>query len=133
MKATHTVHKHSHYSEQITVFLSFLCAVHCVATPFLVLFLPMAATFFEQYHWLEYIIVLSVFLLGTSSILHGYKEHHQNKIPAYIFFGGLILLASASVTKLIFGLHNETHHFLSAIGGIACGIGQFYNLKLSSK
>src|SRR5665647_254470 len=99
MKIRKSIRKHKHYSEQITVFLSVLCTIHCILTPILVALLPVVGNYFEQYHWVEYIIILSVFLLGTSSILHGYKYHHQNKFPAYIFFAGLIMLCSATIMR----------------------------------
>lgn len=133
MKVHKNTHKHKHYSAQISVWLSVLCAIHCIITPVLVVLLPVAGAYFEQYHWIEYIIIASVFVLGTSSILHGYKYHHQNKIPAFIFFGGLIFLMSASLLKIVFEINSSSGHLLSGIGGIAAGIGQLYNLKLSSK
>lgn len=132
MKVRKNTHKHKHYSEQITVFLSVLCAIHCILTPILVILLPVAGSYFEQYHWIEYIIIVSVFVLGTSSILHGYKYHHQNKIPAFVFFGGLVFLMSASLLKIVFDVNDTSGHLLSGIGGIATGFGQLYNLKLSN-
>lgn len=131
MKVHKNTHKHKHYSEQLSVFLSVLCAVHCIITPVLVVLLPVAGAYFEEYHWIEYIIISSVFVLGTSSILHGYKFHHQNKIPAFVFFGGLILLTAASIMKLVFNVNEMSVHLISGIGGIASGFGQLYNLKLS--
>lgn len=133
MKLHRNIHNHKHYSEQITVFLSVLCAIHCIITPVLVVLMPVAAVYFEQYHWIEYIIVASVFILGTSSILHGYKNHHQNKMPAYIFFGGLMLLFSAALLRFMFDVHNTSEHLISGIGGVASGLGQLYNLKLSNQ
>ena len=131
MKVNKNTHKHKHYSEQISVFLSVLCAIHCILTPILVVLLPVAGAYFEQYHWVEYIIISSVFVLGTSSILHGYKDHHQNKIPAFIFFGGLILLSTAAIMKGLFDVSDISTHLISGIGGISSGIGQLYNLKLN--
>jgi hypothetical protein len=131
MKLRRNKHIHKHYSEQITVILSLLCAIHCIITPLLVILLPVAGAYFEEYHWVEYIIIGSVFVLGTSSILHGYKYHHQNKIPAYIFFGGLVFLCSAALLQFIYENHGSTEHLISGIGGIACGFGQLYNLKLN--
>lgn len=131
MKLRRNKHIHKHYSEQITVVLSLLCAIHCIITPLLVILLPVAGAYFEEYHWIEYIIIGSVFILGTSSILHGYKYHHQNKIPAYIFFGGLILLCSAAFLQYMNEGFAATEHFISGIGGVLCGLGQLYNLKLN--
>ena len=133
MKLQINKHIHKHYTEKITVFLSVLCTVHCILTPILVVLLPVVGAYFEQYHWIEFVIIGSVFILGTSSILHGYKYHHHNKIPAYIFFGGLILMSSAAMFRLVFHVRDISEHLISGIGGIACGIGQLYNLKLSNK
>ena len=131
MKVHKNKHIHSHYPEKISVLLSVLCAIHCIITPVMVLVLPVVGSYFEQYHWLEYIIISSVFVLGTSSVLHGYRYHHQNKIPAFIFFAGLILLCSGTLIKLFFNTTDTSTHFISGLGGIAAGIGQLYNLKLS--
>jgi len=131
MKVSKDIHKHKHYSEHITVFLSVLCTIHCVLTPVIIVMMPVAAAYFIQYHWVEYVIIASVFVLGTSAILHGYKNHHHHRVPAFIFFFGLILLCSGSVIKLFFHVDDISTHLLSGIGGIACGIGQLYNLKLS--
>jgi predicted tellurium resistance membrane protein TerC len=131
MKVHRNKHKHKHYSEQITVFLSVLCVLHCILTPVLIIALPVAAGFLHQYHWVEYILISSVFVLGTSSILHGYKEHHQNKLPAYLFFGGLIFLCAASIAGIVFKIDDASEHLISGIGGVGAGLGQLYNLKLS--
>ena len=125
-------HNHKHYSEQIAVFLSVLCTIHCVITPILVVILPAVGQYFEQYHWVENIIILSVFVLGTSAVLHGYKEHHHNKIPSFIFFFGLMILSASSFAKYIFNIENASLHFWSGLGGIIAGVGQLYNLKLSN-
>lgn len=131
MKVHNNTHNHKHYTEQVTVILSVLCAIHCIITPILVVLLPIAATYFEQYHWIEYIIIVSVFVLGTSSILHGYKNHHQNKVPAFIFFVGLMLMCTSVLVKFLFHTNDSTLHLISGIGGVAAGAGQLYNLKLS--
>ena len=131
MKVHKDTHTHKHYAEQATVFLSALCAIHCMLTPVLLVIMPVDAPYFEQYHRVEYILVGSVFILGTSSILHSYKHHHQKKLPAYIFFFGLMLLFAAAILKLFFHTAETPTHLLSGIGGITAGVGQLYNLKLS--
>ncbi|MEN9447940.1 MAG: hypothetical protein RJA25_1230 [Bacteroidota bacterium] len=131
MKVQHNTQNHKHYAERMTVFLSALCAVHCMLTPILLVVMPVAAAYFEQYHWVEYILILSVFILGTSSILHGYKHHHHSKIPAYAFFAGLILMSTAAIINILFQVDSNFMHLLSGIGGVSAGVGQLYNLKLS--
>src|SRR4051812_18331795 len=94
------------YSRQITIGLTILCAIHCIFTPILLILLPVAGAYFEKYHWVEYIIIASVILVGSSAILHGYKDHHQNKLPVYIFFAGIVLLCTSSILKFMFNIHD---------------------------
>jgi hypothetical protein len=131
MKVRKNKQNHKHYSQQITLFLTVLCAIHCMLTPILLVLLPVAGSYFEQYHWVEYVIIASVFFIGTSAVLHGYKDHHQNKLPVYVFIGGLVLLSAGSIMKIVFNVNDMSEHFLSGMGGITCGLGQLYNLKLS--
>ena len=123
---------HHHYANKWSVILSFLCAIHCIVTPFLVLALPFAAEYLNQYHWVELILIGGVFVLGTSSILHGYKYHHHKKTPAYLFIGGLVFLTSSAIIEYGFHYQNYAQHFISGVGGILSGIGQLYNFKLSN-
>jgi hypothetical protein len=44
------------------------CAIHCMITPILVILMPMAGMYLEKYHWIEYVIILSVIVLGSVSL-----------------------------------------------------------------
>jgi hypothetical protein len=123
---------HQHTANKWSVILSFACAVHCILTPIIVIALPFAAEFMRQYHWIDLILISGVFVLGTTAILHGYKYHHQQKTPAYLFISGLVLLASAAIMEYGFGYENNYHHFISGVGGVLSGVGQLYNFKLSN-
>lgn len=131
MKVQKNAHIHHHYANQWSVLLSFLCAIHCILTPFAVILLPFAAPFLDSYHWIDLVLAGGVFVLGTSSILHGYRYHHQQKLPAYLFIGGLVLMISALIMDYGYGDGGNVHHFISACGGILAGIGQLHNFRLS--
>lgn len=133
MKIRKKIYPHKHYTEQFAVFLSVLCTIHCILTPILVALLPVAGAYFEQYHWVEYVIFLSVFLLGSSSIYHGYKTHHHNPAPAYIFSAGLLLMLSSVFIKLLGFAHADLWHLFGGLGGILSGTAQLYDLKLSRR
>lgn len=122
---------HHHYANRWSLALSFLCAIHCILTPILVILLPFATPFLEKYHWIDLVLAGGVFVLGTSSILHGYRYHHQRKMPAYLFIGGLVLMSSAFILNYGYEDAGNAHHIISAIGGILAGIGQLQNFRLS--
>ena len=90
--------------------LSVGCAIHCVVSPFLFLFLP----FFNHSadgldHTFDLILICFAGILGFSALLHSFKGHHQNPF-----------------------LHNPFLHLpLMVIGSIICGFAQFYNLKIA--
>lgn len=131
MNLSKKTHKHKHPQEQLSIILSLACAIHCMLTPILVLFLPMAGAFVQKYHWLEYIIILSVIVLGTSSMMHGFKYHHKNLVPVYLFIFGVLFLMIGSAIPFLFLGNDILHHVISMFGGIICSIAQFYNFKLS--
>jgi intracellular septation protein A len=116
-----------HNISKIGTALTLLCSVHCLATPFLALFIP----FFNSHDmdWLELAIIGGVVVLGSSSMMHGYKDHHGNKWPLIFFLTGIALLISG------FAIHGANlpflHKALMIIGSLSAAVGQLLNLKLN--
>ncbi|MCO5249467.1 MAG: MerC domain-containing protein [Chitinophagales bacterium] len=125
MSSSHKTH--SHKIGKISTALSILCAIHCVMTPILALFLPFIDTHSDGYF--EIALIFAVFFLGGFSLLHGYRNHHHNSLPSILFIVGIVLF--------VIGLshHDDSliayHTILMVAGGIFSAIGQLYNLKLS--
>ncbi|MNK01161.1 MerC mercury resistance protein [compost metagenome] len=71
--------------DRIGIFLSSLCAIHCLATPLLVLALPFMGEVFEHemFH-----IGMAVFVVPVAffAFWSGYKHHHQRPV----FFMGIL-------------------------------------------
>ncbi|MCB0514129.1 MAG: MerC domain-containing protein, partial [Bacteroidetes bacterium] len=44
---------HKHSANKISIYLSLLCAIHCLAMPVVIAIIPFASFFLEKYHWLE--------------------------------------------------------------------------------
>ena len=118
---------HTHKIGKISTALSILCAIHCVITPILALFLPFIDT--HSNGWMEIALIVSVFFLGGSSLLHGYRNHHKKALPGIIFILGMILFIIG------LSLHDNSlllyHTILMIAGGTLSAVGQLYNLKLS--
>ena len=81
--------------DRIGLFLSGLCAIHCLATPLLVLSLPVLGEFFHQ-EWVHLTLALFVVPVGVFAFWSGYKHHHQTRVLALGLLG-LFLVAGASV------------------------------------
>jgi len=73
--------------------LSFLCAMHCLITPFVTLSLPF---WIYSVHYSPVHLALALFILpiGVYAFWNGFKRHHNKYIFALGFFG-LALLAGA--------------------------------------
>ncbi len=123
---------HTHHTEQLSVFLSMACAIHCMLTPILVILMPMAGMYLEKYHWIEYVIILSVIILGSTSLYHGYKIHHHKILPIALFAFGVLFMILGSILHIYLLQNSIIHHLLTAFGGVFCGIAQFLNLRLES-
>lgn len=118
---------HSHNIGKISTVLSILCAIHCIATPILALFLPFLDT--HSADWVEIALILFILILGGSSIYHGYKGHHGKILPSVLFATGLLFLI---IGYIIHGSENQTFHTaLMITGSLFSAGGQIYNLKLS--
>ena len=74
---------------RISVILSGLCVIHCLATPVLIMVLPALATFLTPA--LETALVLSVMPLSAVGFLPTWKKHRNNRLMAY-YVGGISVM-----------------------------------------
>ncbi|MEK2645329.1 MerC domain-containing protein [Bdellovibrio sp. BCCA] len=81
--------------DKLGIFLSSLCAIHCLATPLLVLALPVLGDFFHQ-GWVHISMAIFVIPVGIFAFWSGYKHHRQTKVFALGVLG-LLMVGGASV------------------------------------
>lgn len=81
--------------DKLGIFLSGLCALHCLVTPLLVLALPVMGEFFEQ-EWVHLTMALFVVPVGFFAFWSGYKHHQQLKVFALGILG-LVMVGGASL------------------------------------
>ena len=106
---------------------SLICAVHCLAIPFLISFAASAGLEFLQHSFFEVTIfgLAAIFIIG--SLLPGLIRHHKNSIPL-IF--GLIGLS------FVFANHEWLQHkayWLSFTGAVMITYAHYKNLQLNKK
>lgn len=87
---------------RISIFLSSLCIVHCLATPFILLLLPTLSTFFSE--TLERILILLVIPLSLVGFMPRWLAHkNYANLLIYVFSVLLILFSQ-------FILHSSHSH-----------------------
>ena len=128
--------------DKVGIFLSGLCIVHCIATPFLIMFSPVVAQFFDS-KWSHLGVFLFIVPVAYFTFWRFYKNH-RNKIPMIlgtigILFLGLALLSPGHGWEVEQGgdlhLHDREHfHYLDTIiniiGSIILMAGHWLNIKI---
>ncbi len=111
--------QHAEFSEKtdswdkLGIFLSGLCAVHCLLTPILLIALPMAGEIFES-EWVHGLMALFILPIGLYAFWSGYKHHRQWKV---LTMGcvGLFLVLGELVLPHEF-VHEIGHHTPTILG-----------------
>ena len=105
--------------------VSFLCAIHCAVTPFLVAILPVMGHRFLANPALENSILGSSRLLASFSVYRGLRIHRQPRI--LILFGAALVLIVIGRTAV----HGAMETPFLAAGGFLFVCGHFVNHRLS--
>ncbi len=79
--------------DQIGTFLSFLCLIHCVLTPFVVLSLPILARYYLANPLIHLALALAIVPVGLWSFYRGYSHHASTK-PLVLGIPGIFLVSA---------------------------------------
>jgi hypothetical protein len=107
---------------------SIACAIHCIVLPLALTSLPLFGVNIIHNIFFEWGMIAAAFFIGVYALLHGYKTHHQNKLPVLLFCIGFILLC----TKQFF-LPIENYFVLPAVAFIISAHVTNYKLCRKSK
>ena len=83
---------------------SILCAIHCALLPIVASALPALSGIHNVLF--EWGMIVLAFVVGIYSLRHGFKTHHRNYTPFYLFGIGFAFL----ITKQFF--HSQELYFL---------------------
>ena len=110
--------------DKLGIWVSSLCALHCLALPVLVPLLPLIGSSFFAQVWFERTILTFSLIVGAVALVSGAIRYHGKYYPlALLFTGGTIYWY-----KDIFGHHYEP--FTIAIGAALIVAGHWVNMRL---
>ncbi len=89
---------------------SLACAIHCIVLPIILTSLPLFGVNIIHNIYFEWGMIILAFAIGVYALLHGYKNHHQNKLPVWLFVVGFLIL----ITKQFF-LPIEVYFIVPAV------------------
>jgi MerC mercury resistance protein len=111
-------------------FLSTLCALHCLVTPFVTLSLPLWV-YSIHYSPVHLFISIFIFPIAVYSFWTGFKRH-ANKVVLLLGGFGLILLSVALISPTSRG-QLRWNDVMTIIGSISLVSGHFFNRRFLQK
>ncbi len=118
--------KFYHNSTKVGIVLSFLCAVHCIAMPILMVAFPFLEHTVLHDPIIEWVTLSSLIVLGVFSLNHYRLKHHGSQLPMIVFSAGVIVCLLALVSG------HALHHKLMIAGSIVIAISQIMNLTMKN-
>lgn len=109
--------------EKVGVLLSIVCAIHCLSLPIFLFFAPYLASSFAFSSNLEWILVISSFLLAAIILVLDFRKH-RHPLPLYFLGVGIMI-------KLVdMFLANQSYAWLFGIMlGVVISIAYWVNYK----
>ena len=95
--------------EKVGFWLTVICAVHCIATPLVITFLPILGSKFEMFHRYENAFLFISFILALYLLGRDYREH-KNIFPM------VLLLTAAVLNTFAFLFLNKSHEVYVSVG-----------------
>lgn len=110
--------------DKIGVWVSAMCALHCILLPIMIPAIPLIATSFVAQGWFEGSILTFSIIIGFAALFIGFKQYHRQIYPMYsLSLGALIYL-----NKDMFGHAYEPYTIAVGAGFIIAA--HLINLKL---
>lgn len=121
--------------DEVGFIASGLCAIHCAAMPFIIIFLSLYGLEFFADPAVEILFITTSLLIGTLTFRHGYFRHHKKLYPFLVFASGLLIVLLGHLfihRHSDQGLHDVSAvFFITPAGALLIGIGHYLNRKLS--
>lgn len=127
--------------DRYAILLSVLCAIHCVAMPFVASLIPFLAVTMQHgyqlheflFHQLILLFILPVSLIALAT---GYSRHRKWAPVAVAGLGLAILTLTALFIETLIHQHavpHESEATLTMTGGIIHAIGHILNIQATRK
>lgn len=115
------------FTDKLAISLSMLCAVHCLAFPIAMVWLPSIAALQLDGESFHFWMLIAVLPTSIYALTMGCLQHKRYELLA-IGFVGLSLLVSAILLEEIVGESGEK--LLTVLGATLIAIGHYRNFRL---
>jgi hypothetical protein len=109
-------------TDHLAMGVAVACGIHCFCIPILLGISAIAGVIGRVSEPVEYLFLITSFLLGVSSLLFSWRKHHHRPECLALFVAGIALVALR---------HNISSNGVAGVaGGILVGTAHFRNLQL---
>lgn len=115
-------------ADKIAISLSVLCAIHCFATPMLLVFLPSMAGVLMEPELLHMWMVIVVFPVSALALTLGCKKHRKLGVLALGISGLALMLVAVASGSL--GLGESAEKGLTLLGAALISMAHFWNYRM---
>ena len=112
--------------ERIGIFLSILCAVHCMAMPLFLIFAPILLASFAYTSFMEWFLVLSSFGLAAVLLYVDFKKH-QKILPLILLFAAITIKSIEFLINI-----NSLEWVFGILLGVTIGLAYWVNYRHKS-
>ncbi|MFM6949065.1 MAG: MerC domain-containing protein [Aquirufa sp.] len=112
--------------ERIGIILSIVCAIHCMAMPFLLIFAPMFLSSFAYSDSMEWSLVISSFLLAAILLYFDFKKH-QKPLPLVLLLIAILIKAAEYLVNI-----NSLDWIFGILLGVSIGFAYWVNYQHKS-
>lgn len=106
---------------------SFICALHCMALPFVLAMLPALGLGVLADHRFERVFVAFASVLALASLGFGFR-HHRRLVALVLLVPGVVLLLAGIAFD---GMGSLGHGVLVAVGGCLVALAHLANMRLA--
>jgi hypothetical protein len=117
--------KYSLALDNIGIFASSLCAIHCALVPLLITLLPLSGLSFLASEWLEVSMIAIAFFIGLVSLGFSLIKTHKTPLPFTLLLVGFSLILAGHF------FFETLEYLIIPLGGIVIAISHYVNWKLT--
>ena len=107
--------------------ISWICAAHCLAMPFVVSFLPLLGIYFLAHEGIEYVITALSIAVALVTLLPGYFKQHRKIRTLLLYASGICFVIFADV---LFAENLRAKIIFVITGAVLVSAAHFINQRL---
>jgi hypothetical protein len=111
--------------DKIGIYISSLCVIHCIATPFLLVFGMDSLIAYVENPIIEILLLLPIVAIGFFSFYKGFLHHRQHFLPVLFLSGFILLWCSESIENEMLTVA------VSVMGGCIIVYAHYFNMILN--